>query len=60
MTWSLAVGFVVSFISALMAVRGLLRYISRHDFTAFAWYRIVFGVIVLLTTHWGIVKWSHS
>lgn len=60
MTWSLAVGFVVSFISALMAVRGLLRYISRHDFTAFAWYRIVFGVIVLLTAHWGIVRWSHG
>ncbi len=58
-TWSLAVGFGVSFISALIAVRGLLRYISRHDFTAFAWYRIAFGIIVLLTAHWGIVSWSH-
>jgi len=52
------VGFVASFISALLAVRGLLRFISHHDFTVFAWYRIGFGVIVLTTAYSGLVKWS--
>ena len=52
------VGFVAAFISAFLAVRALLRYITRHDFTAFAWYRIVFGVIVLLTAYFGWVDWS--
>jgi undecaprenyl-diphosphatase len=42
-----AVGFVVSFVSALVAVRALIRYVARHDFGAFAWYRIVLGAIVL-------------
>ncbi len=52
------VGFVASFISALLAVRGLLRFISHHDFTVFAWYRIGFGIIVLTTAYSGLVKWS--
>ena len=52
------VGFVASFISALLAVRGLLRFISHHDFTVFAWYRIGFGIIVLITAYSGVVKWS--
>ena len=42
-----AVGFVVSFLSALVAVRALIRYVAHHDFRAFAWYRIVLGVVVL-------------
>jgi undecaprenyl-diphosphatase len=54
----LAVGFVMSFLSALLAVRGLLRYISRHDFIAFAWYRIAFGALVLVTAYVGLVNWS--
>jgi undecaprenyl-diphosphatase len=52
------VGFVTSFVSALLVVRGLLRYISHHDFTAFAWYRIAFGVVVLVTAYSGLVNWS--
>ena len=52
------IGFVASFISALLAVRGLLRFISNHDFTVFAWYRILFGIIILITAYSGIVKWS--
>jgi undecaprenyl-diphosphatase len=43
-----AVGFVVSFISALVAVRALIRYVAHHDFRAFAWYRIVLGAAVLM------------
>ncbi len=53
-----AVGAIAAFISAFWAVRGLLRYISTHDFTVFAWYRIFFGVIVIVTWYWGIVDWS--
>jgi len=53
-----AVGFVSAFISAFLCVRWLLRYISSHDFTFFAWYRIVFGVIVLLTAQFGWVEWT--
>ncbi|MCE5181733.1 MAG: undecaprenyl-diphosphate phosphatase [Betaproteobacteria bacterium] len=55
-----AVGGVASFISAFIAVRGLLRYISRHDFAVFAWYRIGFGIVVLLTAYTGVVSWSIS
>jgi undecaprenyl-diphosphatase len=53
-----AVGFIASFASAFFAVRGLLRYISRHDFSAFAYYRIAFGAVVLLTAYTGLVDWS--
>jgi undecaprenyl-diphosphatase len=52
------VGGVMSFVSAFLAVRGLLRYISRHDFTLFAWYRIAFGILVLVTAYTGVVTWS--
>jgi undecaprenyl-diphosphatase len=41
------VGFVVSFIAALIAVRALIRYVAHHDFRAFAWYRIALGIVVL-------------
>jgi len=53
-----AVGGIASFISAFMCVRWLLRYISGHDFTVFAWYRIAFGLIVLGTAYSGTVSWS--
>jgi undecaprenyl-diphosphatase len=43
----IAIGFVVSFIFALVAVKALIRYVMRHDFQAFAWYRIVLGIAVL-------------
>ena len=42
-----AVGLVVSFVSALVVIRGFLRYVERHSFTVFAWYRIVFGLGLL-------------
>jgi undecaprenyl-diphosphatase len=54
-----AVGFVTSFIFAMLAIKGLLRFISHHNFNAFAWYRIVFGLIVLGTAYTGLVDW-HS
>ena len=52
------VGFLAAFASAFLCVRWLLRYISSHDFTLFAWYRILFGLIVLATAHFGWVQWS--
>ena len=53
-----AAGFIASFVSAFLCVRWLLRYISSHDFTVFAWYRIAFGLFVLITYYTGIVSWS--
>jgi undecaprenyl-diphosphatase len=53
-----AVGFAVSFASAFLCVRWLLRYISTHDFTPFAWYRIAFGALVLVSAHYGWVIWA--
>ncbi|ACT46941.1 undecaprenyl-diphosphate phosphatase [Methylotenera mobilis] len=53
-----AMGFIFSFISAMIAVRALIRYVSNHDFTIFAWYRLVFGGIVLLTAYTGLVDWT--
>jgi undecaprenyl-diphosphatase len=44
----LAVGFAVAFVSALLAVRGFIRYVAHHDLKPFAWYRIALGVVVLI------------
>lgn len=52
------VGAVTAFVSAFLCVRWLLRYIATHDFTLFAWYRVVFGGAVLLTAYTGLVDWS--
>lgn len=52
------VGFVAAFISAFVVVRWLIRYISTHDFAFFAWYRIVFGLVILATAYFGVVKWT--
>jgi len=43
----IAVGFAVSFVAALAAVKGLIRYVAHHDFNAFAWYRVALGLVVL-------------
>jgi undecaprenyl-diphosphatase len=54
-----AVGLAFAFISALLCIRWLIRYISTHDFTVFAWYRIAFGGVILLTAWLGWVDWTH-
>ncbi len=51
-------GLVVSFIAALICVRWLIRYVASNTFVPFAWYRIVFGLMVLLTGYLGWVNWS--
>jgi undecaprenyl-diphosphatase len=53
-----AVGFVVSFIFAMIAVRGLLKFIATHSYAVFAWYRIVFGLLILATWQFGWVDWA--
>src|SRR5438128_870896 len=54
----IGVGFVVAFVSALLVVRWLLRYVAHHDFVPFAWYRIAFGVVILGTAWAGLVRWD--
>lgn len=53
-----AIGGIAAFVSALFAVRTLIKFVSRHDYTVFAWYRIVFGGIVLATAYAGLVDWG--
>ena len=53
-----AVGLLFSFLSAWLCIRWLLRYISSHSFVPFAWYRIVFGLVVLATAKMGWVTWA--
>jgi len=53
-----AVGLLFSFLSAWACVRWLLRYIATHSFVVFAWYRIAFGVVVLVTAYSGWVVWQ--
>ena len=52
------VGLLFSFLSAWVCVRWLLRYISTHTFVVFAWYRIAFGIVVLITAYSGLVTWA--
>lgn len=52
-----AIGTFVAFVSALVCIRWLIRYISTHDFTAFGWYRIAFGALILLTAGAGWITW---
>jgi undecaprenyl-diphosphatase len=52
------IGTLAAFVSAFFCVRWLLRYISSHDFTIFAWYRIVFGFVILATAYSGLVVWA--
>ncbi|WP_462402466.1 undecaprenyl-diphosphate phosphatase [Pseudomonas sp. Marseille-QA0332] len=53
-----AIGFVVSFIFAMVAVRGLLKFIANHSYAVFAWYRIAFGLLILATWLFGWVDWT--
>jgi undecaprenyl-diphosphatase len=52
-----AVGLVVSWLSAWVCVKWLLRFVGNHTFVPFAWYRIAFGGLILLTASLGWVDW---
>jgi undecaprenyl-diphosphatase len=56
-TEALAIGSVIAFLSALFSIRLLLKFVSRHSFAVFAWYRIVFGAVILGTWAAGWVAW---
>ncbi|MCK1783720.1 MULTISPECIES: undecaprenyl-diphosphate phosphatase [Pseudomonas] len=53
-----ALGFVTSFIFAMIAVKGLLKFIASHSYAAFAWYRIAFGLLILATWQFGWIDWA--
>jgi undecaprenyl-diphosphatase len=52
------VGALTAFVAAFFCVRWLLRYIATHNFNMFAWYRIMFGGVVLVTAYLGIIDWT--
>ena len=58
-TVAIAIGFVAAFISAFVCVRWLIHYVAHHNFIPFAWYRIGFGLLVLITSYSGLIAWSH-
>ena len=58
-TWAIVLGFISAFISAFICVRWLIHYVAGHNFIPFAWYRIVFGLLVLISAYSGLVAWSH-
>jgi undecaprenyl-diphosphatase len=56
---AIAIGFISAFVSAFICVRWLIHYVAHHNFIPFAWYRIAFGLIVLITAYSGLIAWSH-
>ena len=58
-TLAIVVGFISAFISAFICVRWLIHCVAGHNFIPFAWYRIVFGLLVLISAYSGLVAWSH-
>ena len=56
---AIAIGFIAAFISAFVCVRWLIHYVAHHNFIPFAWYRIIFGLLVLITSYSGLIAWSH-
>jgi undecaprenyl-diphosphatase len=52
------VGALTAFVSAFVVIRWLIRYVATHDFKPFAWYRIVFGLVVLATYYSGLITWA--
>lgn len=52
-----ATGTAVAFVSALVCIRWLIRYVSTHDFSPFGWYRIAFGALILLTAEADWISW---
>ena len=54
----IVVGFVAAFVAGLVAVKALLKFIATKNYVPFAWYRIVFGGVILLTWLTGWVDWS--
>ena len=56
---AIVIGFIAAFVSAFICVRWLIHYVAHHNFVPFAWYRIAFGLLVLITAYSGLIAWSH-
>jgi len=57
-TLALILGFMAAFISAFICVRWLIHYVASHTFIPFAWYRIIFGAFILITSYTGFIAWT--
>ena len=57
-TLALILGFIAAFIAAFICVRWLIHYVASHTFIPFAWYRIIFGVFILITSYTGLIAWT--
>lgn len=55
---ALAIGFCVAFITALMTVKVLINFVSKHSFKPFGYYRIIFGVMILISWESGLIAWQ--
>ena len=53
-----AIGFISTFIVAMITVRALLRFITSHSYAVFAWYRIAFGLFILISAWTGLINWG--
>jgi undecaprenyl-diphosphatase len=56
---AIVIGFIAAFVSAFICVRWLIHYVAHHNFIPFAWYRMAFGMLVLITAYSGLIAWSH-
>ncbi|WP_434778787.1 undecaprenyl-diphosphate phosphatase [Neisseria sp. Ec49-e6-T10] len=59
MVGTIITGFVAAFISGLLAIRALLKFVAAKNYVPFAWYRIVFGGFILLSWYFGWINWSN-
>jgi undecaprenyl-diphosphatase len=53
-----AAGFITAFLSAWLAIRTLVRFVANHTYEIFAWYRIAFGLVILITAYSGLIHWG--
>ncbi len=53
-----AAGFITAFLSAWLAIRTLVRFVANHTYEIFAWYRIAFGLVILVTAYSGLIHWN--
>lgn len=53
-----AAGFITAFLSAWLAIRTLVRFVANHTYEIFAWYRIAFGLLILLSAYGGFIRWA--
>ena len=55
-----AVGTIFAFFSALACVHWLIRFVASNSFRVFAWYRVIFGLLILAVTYTGLLHWGSA